>query len=121
MAQAVADSSSLIHLEKIGQLPLLASLLEHVAIPQAVADEVQKDPPGTAFVGLRLSPCCAGGGRGQPAVLRVGGGAAPSAKIGGIPRSIRAVALAVQDGTIAPEVSDDDRRGRGVRRRRAQA
>jgi predicted nucleic acid-binding protein len=45
MAQAVAHSSSLIHLEKIGQLALLESLFEQVAIPQAVADEVQKTLP----------------------------------------------------------------------------
>jgi predicted nucleic acid-binding protein len=45
MAQAVADSSSLIHLEKIGQLALLESLFERVAIPQAVAGEVQRTLP----------------------------------------------------------------------------
>ena len=45
MAHAVADSSSLIHLEKIGQLALLAGLFEHVAIPQAVAAEVQRTLP----------------------------------------------------------------------------
>src|ERR1700694_1862086 len=45
MAQAVADSSSLIHLKKIGQLVLLESLFEQVAIPQAVADEVQRTLP----------------------------------------------------------------------------
>jgi hypothetical protein len=45
MAQAVADSSSLIHLEKIGQLALLESLFGKVAIPQAVADEVKRTLP----------------------------------------------------------------------------
>jgi predicted nucleic acid-binding protein len=45
MAQAVADSSSLIHLEKIGQLALLESLFGQVAIPQAVADEVKRTLP----------------------------------------------------------------------------
>lgn len=42
MAQAVADASSLIHLEKIKQLGLLEGLFGEVAIPQAVAREVQR-------------------------------------------------------------------------------
>lgn len=45
MAQAVADSSSLIHLEKIGQLALLEGLFGEVAIPRAVADEVKRTLP----------------------------------------------------------------------------
>jgi uncharacterized protein len=45
MAQAVADSSSLIHLKKIGQLVLPESLFEQLAIPQAVADEFQRTLP----------------------------------------------------------------------------
>ncbi len=45
MAQAVADSSSLIHLEKIGQLALRERLFEQVAIPQAVANEVKRTLP----------------------------------------------------------------------------
>jgi predicted nucleic acid-binding protein len=45
MAQVVADSSCLIHLEKIGQLSLLESLFGEVAIPQAVAREVQRTLP----------------------------------------------------------------------------
>lgn len=45
MAQAVADSSSLIHLERIGQLALLDRLFEQVAIPQAVGDEVKRTLP----------------------------------------------------------------------------
>jgi predicted nucleic acid-binding protein len=46
MAEVVADSSSLIHLEKIGQLPLLEGLFGEVAIPRAVADEVKRTLPG---------------------------------------------------------------------------
>jgi predicted nucleic acid-binding protein len=42
MAQAVADASSLIHLEKIKQLGLLERLFGAIAIPQAVAREVQR-------------------------------------------------------------------------------
>lgn len=45
MAQVVADSSSLIHLEKIGQLGLLEGLFGKVATPQAVADEVRRTLP----------------------------------------------------------------------------
>jgi len=61
MAQAVADSSSLIHLKKIGQLVLLESLFEQVAIPQAVADEVRRTLPPKAstrplHVGCRGDP-----------------------------------------------------------------
>jgi len=45
MARVVADSSSLIHLEKIGQLALLQGLFGEVAVPQAVAREVQRTLP----------------------------------------------------------------------------
>jgi hypothetical protein len=45
MAQVVADSSSLIHLEKIGQLTLLEGLFGEVAIPRAVAGEVARTLP----------------------------------------------------------------------------
>jgi predicted nucleic acid-binding protein len=45
MAQVVADSSSLIHLEKIGQLDLLEGLFGEVAIPRAVAGEVGRTLP----------------------------------------------------------------------------
>ena len=45
MAQVVADSSSLIHLEKIGQLVLLQGLFGEIAIPRAVADEVTRTLP----------------------------------------------------------------------------
>jgi len=45
MARVVADSSGLIHLEKIGQLGLLQGLFGEVAIPQAVAREVQRTLP----------------------------------------------------------------------------
>lgn len=45
MAQVVADSSSLIHLEKIGQLGLLEGLFGEVAIPRAVAGEVTRTLP----------------------------------------------------------------------------
>ncbi len=45
MAQVVADASTLIHLEKIGQLALLEGLFGQVAIPPAVAREVQKTLP----------------------------------------------------------------------------
>jgi len=53
MAQVVADSSSLIHLEKIGQIALLEGLFAEVAIPQAVAREIQStlpDPPAWIHV-----------------------------------------------------------------------
>ncbi len=45
MAQVVADSSSLIHLEKIGQLGLLEGLFGEVAIPSAVAVEAKRTVP----------------------------------------------------------------------------
>jgi predicted nucleic acid-binding protein len=45
MAQVVADSSSLIHLQKIGQLSLLEGLFGEIAIPKAVADEVKRTLP----------------------------------------------------------------------------
>ena len=45
MAQVIADSSSLIHLQKIEQLSLLEGLFGEVAIPRAVADEVKRTLP----------------------------------------------------------------------------
>jgi len=45
MAQVVADSSSLIHLEKIGWLALLQGLFGEIAIPWAVADEIRRTLP----------------------------------------------------------------------------
>jgi predicted nucleic acid-binding protein len=45
MAQVVADSSSLIHLQKIGRLSLLEGLFGEIAIPRAVADEIRKTLP----------------------------------------------------------------------------
>lgn len=45
MAQVVADSSTLIHLERIAQLTLLEGLFGEVAIPHAVAQEVRRTLP----------------------------------------------------------------------------
>lgn len=47
MAQVVADSSCLIHLDRIGQLDLLERLFGEVVVPPAVVREVQ--PAGLAL------------------------------------------------------------------------
>ena len=45
IGSSVADSSSLIHLQKIGRLSILAGLFGEIAIPRAVADEIRKTLP----------------------------------------------------------------------------
>lgn len=47
MAQVVADASCLIHLDRIGQLGLLERLFGEIAVPRAVAREVE--PEGLAL------------------------------------------------------------------------